>query len=202
MLIVCAKIQGENEVDRPTMRVATSIRGCIELRSQLHVDARGWLTKPIYPQVEVPIWTDTQEISEVFWSESTVNVFRGMHLQLPPFAIEKVVLCIQGFVVDYVMDLRSDSSTFQQVVSIDLSSSGDHARGVVIPKGCAHGFRVCSSSAVILYLQSGPRVEEFESGVQAIDVNQSLDHIIISDRDRSLPRMTDFPILSEADWNA
>src|SRR5690606_13491068 len=45
-------------------------------------------------------------------SLSNKNVLRGMHFQKPPFAQGKLVRVIQGAVLDVVVDIRTNSSTY------------------------------------------------------------------------------------------
>jgi len=146
----------------------------------------------------------TSAVSEIFWSESKSGVFRGMHLQLPPFAVSKTVFCISGEIIDFVLDLRTDSKTYLKSMEIPISTSPNHAQGVIIPRGCAHGFLTTTDEAHVLYLQSGPRVEESECGVHFSSLRSKIlsnaNQIMVSDRDTSLMSLDEFPPLTKAEW--
>ena len=63
--------------------------------------------------------------AEIFMSQSKNNVIRGMHYQSGIAAHEKLVYCSQGSLLDVIVDIRPDSPTFNQPVSIKLDSSDD-----------------------------------------------------------------------------
>ena len=54
-------------------------------------------------------------------SKSTYGVLRGLHYQLPPFSQTKLVKVTLGKVLDVVLDIRKDSSTFGKHLSFILS---------------------------------------------------------------------------------
>ena len=182
----------------------TEIRDCFTFDGTFHNDSRGSLVKPYTSNNDLGSWLETKPVQEIFWSQSKRNVFRGMHLQLPPHAVEKVVLCLDGSVTDFVIDLRSDSETFRKVIEIELGCESELKRGVSVPKGCAHGFLVNSNQATVLYLQSGPRVETSEFGLHLSSLGRFQEKIpksvILSERDLLLPQLEKFPELRSADW--
>ena len=82
-------------------------------------------------------------------SKSIKNVFRGFHYQVNPKAQGKLVRVVRGEVIDFVVDIRKDSPTFGQYVSLFLSA--ENCRQFWIPVGFAHGFLVMSEEAEFLY---------------------------------------------------
>ena len=180
------------------------IDGCFSLSGELKTDSRGWLIKP-YSSLDGALgWLQDQPVAEVFWSQSSRGVFRGMHLQLPPNAVSKAVFCVSGSIVDFVLDLRSDSRTYLQTLEMTLSPGSDSNSGLVIPKGCAHGFFATSTQAIVMYLQSGPRVEESESGVHfsVLGAENMLKagELIVSERDRGLGTLNSVPQFTSFEW--
>ena len=75
-------------------------------------------------------------------SKSSKGVLRGLHFQKPPYAQAKLVRCIEGSVVDIVVDIRKGSPNYGKHVAIELS--GENKRQLFIPRGFAHGFAVLS----------------------------------------------------------
>ncbi len=49
------------------------------------------------------------------------GTLRGMHFQYPPAAETKLVRCTRGAIVDIIVDLRPESSTYLQHVAVELS---------------------------------------------------------------------------------
>jgi len=82
-------------------------------------------------------------------SRSSFGVLRGLHYQLPPKAQTKLVRVINGKVLDVVVDLRKDSSTFGKHLSVELCDKNKNQ--LLIPRGFAHGFIVLSDYAVFSY---------------------------------------------------
>jgi dTDP-4-dehydrorhamnose 3,5-epimerase len=75
-----------------------------------------------------------------------------MHFQLPPFEEEKIVTCVRGALIDYIVDLREDSPTFKQWISVELTA--ENRLSLYIPKSLAHGFFTLVDDTVIHYQMS------------------------------------------------
>ena len=81
-------------------------------------------------------------------SRSAQNVLRGLHYQIQhPQA--KLVRVVQGAVLDVAVDIRENSPTFGQHVSMELSA--ENKRIMWIPEGFAHGFLTLTETAEFLY---------------------------------------------------
>ncbi len=78
-----------------------------------------------------------------------VGTIRGIHLQVEPFAEEKVVSCIQGSTYEVIVDLRPNSKTFGKVNTFELSK--ENAQQVYLPKGVAHGFQTLAPETIVHY---------------------------------------------------
>ena len=82
-------------------------------------------------------------------SKSSIGVLRGLHYQLPPFAQGKLVRCTLGEIYDVAIDLRKNSLTFGESISVKLSSNNKNQ--FWIPEGFAHGFLTLSNFAEVQY---------------------------------------------------
>jgi dTDP-4-dehydrorhamnose 3,5-epimerase len=132
------------------------------------------------------------ELGEEFYSISSKNVFRGMHFQIPPKAVDKIVTCIKGNITDYVVDLRKDSPTFKKHLSFELD--GDQPKAIFIPKGLAHGFYVNSDEAIVHYKCSDVYDPACDTGIAytSFDFAKEIKTPIISDKDLNLIKLEDF----------
>jgi dTDP-4-dehydrorhamnose 3,5-epimerase-like enzyme len=105
-----------------------------------------------------------------------------------------------------VLDVRSDSPTFGQLKTVELGSNETVSHGIYVPKGFAHGFITLSESATVVYVQSGVHSPEHDTGVaiesvrSMIPSNVLFDFELLSDRDKSLPNLDEFPRYSEIEW--
>ena len=65
------------------------------------------------------------------------DCFRGVHCQIQPFIQTYLIRCVRGAMLDFAVDLRTESPTFKQSISVVLSEH--NYRSVYIPKGFGHG---------------------------------------------------------------
>ena len=72
-----------------------------------------------------------------------------MHYQQAPHGQTKLVRVIEGKIIDVVVDVRENSKTFGEHVSIELSD--ENKKQLFIPVGFAHGFVVLSDRAILNY---------------------------------------------------
>ena len=131
-------------------------------------------------------------LQESYFSISHKNVIRGLHFQLPPHQHAKIVYCPQGAILDVLMDLRKDSSTFGQCHAEVLSAENHCA--LYIPEGFAHGFKSLTDGSMTAYLVSSEYHKDSDTGLRwdSVGFDWGLEHPIVSPRDASLPRFADF----------
>lgn len=174
----------------------TAVDGCRELRLDLHPDRRGWFLK-LFNQAAFDQWGIALDIEELFVTRSQRDVVRGLHFQAPPADIAKLVCCLDGRIVDAVVDLRVGSPSYLQHCLVELSA--ESANAVYVPEGCAHGFLVTCDEALVAYAQSGGHDPVLEGGVlwssAGIDWPGDphlAERVILSDRDAAFPELESF----------
>ena len=84
-------------------------------------------------------------------SYSAFNVLRGLHYQLRNVQA-KLVRVVTGEILDVAVDLRRSSPNCGKYCSAILSGENKHM--LYIPREFAHGFRVLSQTAHVLYKSS------------------------------------------------
>lgn len=92
-------------------------------------------------------------MAQVNHSRSKKGVLRGMHWQQPN-PVGKYVTCINGRILDVVVDIRKSSPTFKQWKGYEIDA--EKGQALWVPAGFAHGFLVISPMADVLYMQSAP----------------------------------------------
>ena len=126
---------------------------------------------------------------------STKGALRGLHFQKGEYAQAKLVRVTQGKVLDVAVDLRPDSSTFKEYISIELSE--ENKKQLFVPRGFAHGYIVLSNTAVFNYKCDNVYHKPSEGGIIYNDTTLNIDWIldeetfIISDKDKILPSIND-----------
>lgn len=124
-------------------------------------------------------------------SRSSRGVLRGLHYQVGAFAQAKLVRCIQGEVLDVVVDIREGSPTYGQSFTVVLSA--DNKKQMFIPRGFAHGFVVLSDTAEFFYKCDNFYSKAHEGGLYfndpqlKIDWQIDLDGAVLSDKDKVNP---------------
>lgn len=120
---------------------------------------------------------------------------RGLHFQKPPFAQSKLVRVVKGSVLDVAVDIRKDSPTFGQHVAVELTE--DNHRQFFIPRGFAHGFSVLSKEVIFQYKCDNFYAPQSEGAIAwddpnlGIDWRISIDEILLSEKDKSHPRLAE-----------
>lgn len=135
-------------------------------------------------------------------SRSAKGVLRGLHWQIPPHAQGKLVSVARGRILDVAVDLRRDAPTFGHWTSAILDDR-EH-RQLWVPRGFAHGFRVLSDQADVLYKTTAEYAPEAERGLAWNDPELAIDWGLdaseeaptVSAKDAELPTLRE---LSPAD---
>ena len=77
------------------------------------------------------------------------GTLRGMHYQAAPLAEAKLVRCTMGAIYDVIVDLRNDSPTFKQWVSVELTA--ENRLALYVPEDFAHGFQTLMDNTEVFY---------------------------------------------------
>ncbi|PYX36304.1 MAG: dTDP-4-dehydrorhamnose 3,5-epimerase [Acidobacteria bacterium] len=128
-------------------KVSTSLDGVFVLEPRVFGDPRGFFLES-YNERELAQLGIQQRFVQDNHSYSMRNVVRGLHYQIQ-HAQGKLVRVVLGEILDVAVDLRKSSSSYGKWSAVSLS--GENKRMLWIPAGFAHGFRVVSESAHVLY---------------------------------------------------
>jgi dTDP-4-dehydrorhamnose 3,5-epimerase len=129
-------------------------------------------------------------------SKSSKGVLRGLHFQKPPFAQAKLVRCIEGRVIDVVVDIRKESPTYGKHVSVELSA--ENKKQLFVPRGFAHGFLVLSNSATFTYKVDNTYAPDHDAGIcwndKELNIQWGMEdtEVRVSKKDAELPFFSKF----------
>ncbi len=130
-------------------------------------DERGWFARSYcqraFEDAGLPGTWVQQNVSRT----AQAGAVRGMHFQRPPHAEDKLVRCLQGAILDVIIDLRPHSPTYLRHEAFALTE--DNMRQLFVPKGFAHGFQTLVPDCVVTYLVSEFYTPEAEGGVRHDD---------------------------------
>lgn len=174
----------------------TKLAGCFIIEPDFFEDERGYFSIT-YNQNELNkvLGYEVQFIQDN-QSNSKKGTIRGLHWQSGEFAQAKLVRVLKGKVIDVAVDLRPESTTFGQYVSVELSS--ENRKCLFVPRNFAHGFSVISNEADFFYKVDNIYNRESEKGIiyndPKLNINWGLekDEIIISEKDKKLKNFGEY----------
>jgi len=171
----------------------TPIKDLLIINPSVYEDNRGYFFESYNQRFfrEQGIYTNFVQDNQ---SISVKGVLRGLHFQKTA-PQSKLVRCVVGEVYDVVVDLRKSSDTYKQWFGVKLSE--DNMKMMLVPKGFAHGFVTLSDVAVFhykcdeLYMPSSDGGIIYNDPELNIDWGVDVNELILSDKDRVLPKLVD-----------
>ena len=100
-------------------------------------------------------------------SNAKKGTVRGMHFQYPPAAESKLVRCTRGAILDIIVDLRPESPTYLEHISVELSE--DNMRALYVPERFAHGYQALRDNTDTSYQVGEFYTPEAEGGLRYDD---------------------------------
>jgi dTDP-4-dehydrorhamnose 3,5-epimerase len=91
------------------------------------------------------------------------GTLRGMHYQYPGWEA-KLVMVTKGSIFDVIIDLRPESPTYQDHLSVGLND--DDGVMLYVPEGFAHGFMTLEDNTEIFYQMSEYYIHENARGIR------------------------------------
>lgn len=177
---------------------ASKIIGCWILEHEVYVDSRGSFQE----------WFKSQELENVLGREFSVKqanqsvsskgVLRGIHYSLAKSGQAKWITCMSGQILDFVIDIRPESSTFKKYELFELNA-GD-GRAVFIGAGLGHAFLSLEDNSIVSYLLDSPYSPSEEFEINPMDPELGIDWqfrleggkgLILSPKDAQAPTLAE-----------
>jgi len=173
-------------------KVLTPLEGVFLLKPRVFGDARGFFLESYNQRALAELGVVATFVQDNH-SYSMQNVVRGLHYQIRQ-AQGKLVRVVQGEIFDVAVDLRKSSPTFGRWNGVTLSGENKHL--LWIPPGFAHGFRVVSADAHVLYKSTDYYAPEWERTLAWNDPELKIDwqlsgEPIVSAKDQAGTRFRD-----------
>lgn len=170
----------------------TRFDGLIKIINNNFVDERG-IFKKVYSNKwnleEFDVCLETNIVKNLL-----PGTVRGMHFQNKPFSETKLISVIQGRIIDFVIDLRTNKQTYGEIFHIELSSENNLQ--MLIPKGFAHGYQTLEENTIVIYSVDSSYEPSAEHGINPKSPQiMSLFPVpiqVISDKDLSWPLLDEF----------
>jgi dTDP-4-dehydrorhamnose 3,5-epimerase len=121
------------------------------------------------------------------------GTLRGMHFQYPPAAETKLVRCTRGAILDIIVDLRPESTTYLQHIAVELTEANH--RALYVPERFAHGYQVLQDGTETSYQVGEFYTPSAEGGLLYNDPRLGLvwplPVTVISEKDQKFKRLTE-----------
>ena len=176
---------------------ALAIQDVKLLTPKIFRDERGYFSETYNRQVLAAAGIDRTFVQDNQSLSRTKGVLRGLHFQIAPHPQGKLVRVTQGAIFDVAVDIRRGSPSFGQHVSTTLSA--ENWSQLWIPEGFAHGFCTLEPDTEVIYKVTDFYAPECDMGLAWDDPDLGIawplsgTQAILSDKDRSHPRLRDLP---------
>jgi len=173
----------------------TKLKGCFVVEPRVFNDDRGYFFESYNKEKFEELTGSKVDFVQDNESFSTKGVLRGLHFQKGEHAQAKLVRVTHGEVLDVAVDIRPESETFLQVVTVRLSA--ENKKQLFVPRGFAHGFIVLSDTVVFNYKCDNFYNKASEGGIiyndETLNINWVLDssEFLVSEKDLILPTIKD-----------
>ena len=168
-----------------------ALPGCYEIQTNPLEDLRGRFVKVFHKEIFANLGLEIN-FAEEYCSVSYHRVLRGLHFQVPPHEHLKLVYCVEGRVLDVVVDLRVGSPQYGKFATIELSAQKGNM--LYIAPGLAHGFYVLTDKAIMIYKVTSVYSAEHDTGIlwNSAGIPWPDPQPIISPRDRGFVTLSEF----------
>jgi dTDP-4-dehydrorhamnose 3,5-epimerase len=171
----------------------TKLRGAYIIELERREDSRGFFARA-FCQKEFA----AHELKPLIAQANVAYNFkkgtlRGMHFQFPPAAETKLVRCTRGAILDIIVDLRPESSSYLRHVAVELNE--ENGRALYVPERFAHGYQTLNDNTETSYQVGEFYAPDYESGLMHDDPRLGLEWplpvAMISEKDQKFKLLDD-----------
>ena len=134
------------------------------------------------------------DLQQMNISVSRAGTVRGIHFADVPPGQAKYVQCLQGRILDVVVDIRVGSPTFGHWDAVELSDERRNA--LYLAEGLGHAFCALTESVTVGYLCSAPYAPTREHGINPCDPELAMPwpagvSVVLSPKDAAAPTLAE-----------
>lgn len=163
----------------------TKLRGAFILDVERREDSRGFFARSFCQREFTAHGLKPVIAQSNLAFNAREGTVRGMHYQYPPAAESKLVRCTRGAILDIIVDLRPESPTYMQHVTVELSE--ENYRALYVPERFAHGYQALRDGTETSYQVGEFYTPDAEGGLRYDDprlgLTWPLPISVVSDKD-------------------
>lgn len=172
----------------------TALDGVVVTVPRVHRDDRGVFVETFNQRDWLAAGFDDVWVQDNTSVSVEIHTIRGLHFQIPPKPIAKLIRVVRGAVLDVVVDIRRGSPTYGEHVTVRLDADFSQ---VYVPPGFAHGFCTLEPQTEVAYKVTDHWEASVDRGVAWDDpelgIEWPTDRPIMSAKDAAQPRLEDLP---------
>lgn len=180
--------------------IPTKLKDVYIIEPKVFGDHRGWFTETWSERDFENAGLHYNFVQDNHSYSAKKGVLRGLHFQRGEYAQAKLVRCTRGAILDVVVDIRHESPTYMQWMSVELTA--ENHREFLVPRGFAHGFVTLTDDVEFLYRVDNFYAPEHEASIRYDDPDFAVDwgfkegeKPILAAKDEAAPFYRDYGIL-------
>jgi len=171
------------------------IDGPLIIEPEVHGDERGFFMET-YRHRTLKDHDINYNFVQDNHSRSVGTVVRGLHYQVKPFAMAKLVRCIVGKIFNVCVDLRKNSPTFGDWFGVELSA--ENKKQLLVPEYFANGFCTLTEESEMMYKCGDYYSQDHEFGLKwddpRVGIEWPVKDPLVSEKDQNQPLLKDVKI--------
>lgn len=177
--------------------IATEIADVKLIVPRIYRDHRGFFSETYNKAGLAALGKNLEFVQDNHSLSVERGVVRALHFQIPPFAQDKLVRVVRGSVFDVAVDIRRGSPTYGKHVTRVISAADWNQ--FLVPAGFAHGFCTLEANTEVIYKVTNYHSPGHDRGLLWNDPDLGIawpiseNEAILSDKDRELPKFSEFP---------
>jgi len=176
----------------PVTLEATPIADLLVVKTGVLHDARGYFSETHSQRMWREAGFDATFVQDNL-SKSSKGTLRGLHYQIEPEGMGKLVRCLQGAVFDVAVDLRKGSPTYGKWHGLELS--GKNHLSFWVPAGFAHGFVALEDNTLVHYKCTAHHAPDCERALHyacpKVGIQWPMAPTVITEKDEAAPGLDD-----------
>ena len=174
----------------------TTLPEVLLLRPSFRRDPRGYFVETYNKRAATELGITADFVQDNQSLSTKPGTVRALHFQVPPKPQAKLVRVLRGSIYDVAVDLRVGAPSYGRWVAHTLTAA--EGEQLFVPRGFAHGFCTLEPDTEVAYKVDEFYAHECERGIAWDDPNLAIDwpvaktDVVLSDKDRALPRFADF----------
>lgn len=165
------------------------LEGVMIVEPKYFEDYRGYYTESYSSRTLSKFGIKTVFVQDNHSYTIKKGTIRGIHFQNNPKPQIKLVRCVKGKILDFVVDLRFDSPTFKKWISVELSE--ENRKQLWIPSGFGHAFLTLEDDCEVQYKVNELYYPEYDRSISwkdpEINIEWNIENPIVSEKDINAP---------------